>query len=92
MIEHAVVTTIAAHKLMHVGADIQEHTSHSWWHFFVTKSPTAQKLFSALFIPLLVSLITLFLLTIWNCYVTYRMKKPTCVILPYSYAFQPKQS
>ena len=92
LIEHSVVTTIATNKLMDVGVDVPKYTSHSWWNFFFTKSPTAQKVFPALLNPLLVSLITLFLLTIWNCYVTYRMKTPTCVILPYSYAFQPKQS
>ena len=77
---------------MDVGVDVQKRTSHSWWVFFFTNSPTAQRFFSALLNPLHISMITLFLLTIWNCYVTYRMKTPTCVILPYSYAFQPKQS
>ena len=90
--ERSVVTTIFANKLMDVGVDVPKYTSHSWWNVFFTKSPTAQKVFPALLNPLFVSLITLFLLTIWNCYVTYRMKTPTCVILPYSYAFQPKQS
>ena len=66
LIEHFVVTTVTANNLMDVGVDVQKRTSHSWWVFFFTKSPTAQKLFSALFIPLLVSLITLFLWTIWN--------------------------
>ena len=36
------------------------------------------------------SLVTLFLLTICNCYLTYRTKKTACIILPYSYALQPK--
>ena len=84
LIEHFVVTTIAANKLMDVEVDIQKHTSHSWWDFFFTKSPTAQKLFSALHNSFLVSLITLFLLTIWNCYLTYRIKKTAHFILPYS--------
>ena len=90
--EYSVVITIATNKLMDGEVDIPKYTSHSWWNFFYTKSPTAQKVFPALLNPILVSLITLFLLTIWNCYVTYRKKKPTCVIMPYSYALQPKQS
>ena len=74
LIEHFVVTTIAANKLMDVEVDIQKHTSHSWWDFFFTKSPTAQKWFSALFNALLLSLINLFLLIIWNCYLTHTIK------------------
>ena len=76
---------------MDVGVDVQKHTSYSWWVFFFTKSPTAQRFFSALLNPLHISLITLFLLTIWNCYLTYRIKETVHVTLPYSYALQPKQ-
>ena len=79
LIEHSVLTIIAISKLMGVGIDAQKHTSHSWWNFFFTKSSTAEKLFSALFNPLLVSLITLFLLTLWNCYLTYRIKETSHV-------------
>ena len=84
LIEHSVVTIIAANKLMDVEVDVQKHTSHSWWDFFFTKCPTAQKLFSALHNSF-ISLIALFLLTIWNCYLTYRIKKTAHFILPYSY-------
>ena len=79
LIEHSVLTIIAISKLMGVGIDAQKHTSHSWWNFFYTKSPTAQKVFPALLNPILVSLITLFLLTLWNCYLTYRIKETSHV-------------
>lgn len=91
LIEHFVVTTVTANNLMDVGVDAQKRTSHSWWVFFFTKSPTAQRFFSALLNPLHISLITLFLLTIWNCYLTYRIKQTVHVTLPYSYALQSEQ-
>ena len=90
LIGHSIVTTIAANKIMEVRADVWKHTSHLCWNFFFTKSSTVQNLFSATFNPLLVSLVTLFLLTICNCYLTYRIKKIAHIILPYSYALQPK--
>ena len=37
-------------------------------------------------------LVFLFLLTVWNCYLTYRINKTVHVILPYSYALKYKQS
>ena len=77
---------------MDIEVNVQKYTSHSWWDFFHTMSPTTQKEFSALFNPLLVSLIILCLLTIWNCYVTCRISMTAWVILPYSYALQPEQS
>lgn len=77
---------------MDVGVDVQKRTSHSWWVFFFTNSPTAQRFFSALLNPLHISMITLFLLTIWNCYLTYRIHKAVCVLCPYSYALQSKQT
>ena len=40
----------------------------------------------------IVSLITLFLLTIWNCYLIYRIHKTACVLCAYSYALQSKQT
>ena len=70
--EHAVVPTIAANKLMALGVDVQKH---SWRDVFFAKSPTAQKWFSALFNALLLSLNNLFLLIIWNCYLTHTIKK-----------------
>ena len=73
LLEHSTVTTIAANKLMDVGINVQKHNSHSWWDFFFTQSPKARKLFSTLFNPLLISLILLLLLTIWNCYLSYRI-------------------
>ena len=59
---------------------------------FSILSPTTQKGFSALFNPLLASLIILWFLTIWNCYLTCRISMTAWVILPYCYAIQPKQS
>lgn len=50
-----------------------------------------KRFFSALLNPLHISLITLFLLTIWNCYLTYRIKQTVHVTLPYSYALQSEQ-
>ena len=91
LIEHFVVPAIAADKFIGIGVSVQKHTSHSWWDFFFTTSLTAQKLFSALFNLLVISLIIL-LLTFWNCYLTYRINKTTHVILPYSSDLQPKQS
>lgn len=79
LIEHSVLTIIAISKLMDVGIDAQKHTSHSWWNFFFTKSSTAQNCFLHYLNPLLVSLITLFLLTLWNCYLTYRIKETSHV-------------
>ena len=61
LIEHFVVTAIAADKLMGIGVNVQKHASHSWWDFFFTTSLTAQKLFSALFNLLVISLIILLL-------------------------------
>ena len=52
-IEHSVVTTIFAKKLMDVGVGVQKYTSHSWWDVFFTKCPTSQKLLAALFNPFL---------------------------------------
>ena len=52
-IEHSVVTTIFANKLMDIGVDVQKYTSHSWWDVFFTKCPTSQKLFAALSNPFL---------------------------------------
>ena len=52
LLEHSVVATIAANKLMDVGVNVQKHTAHSWWDFFFTQSPQAKQLFSALINPL----------------------------------------
>ena len=61
LIEHSAVITIAAKKLIDIGIDVQKHTNHSWWDFFFTTSLTAEKLFSALFNLLVISLIILLL-------------------------------
>ena len=75
LMEHSVVPIIAANKLMDIGVGVQKH---SWRDVFFTKSPTAQNWFSALFNPLLFSLINLFLLIIWDCYLTHTVKKTAC--------------
>ena len=61
LIEHFVVTAIAADEFIGIGVSVQKHTSHSWWDFFFTTSLTAEKLFSALFNLLVISLIILLL-------------------------------
>ena len=61
LIEHSIITAIAADKLIGIGVSVQKHTSHLWWDFFFTTSLTAQKLFSVLFNLLVISLIILLL-------------------------------
>ena len=46
----------------------------------------SQKLLAALFNPFLVSLITLFLLAIWNCYLTYRIEDSSCYFAFFLYS------
>ena len=89
LIEHSVVITIAAKKLIDIGIDVQKHTNHSWWDFFFTKSPTLKKLLPTCLIP---CFLDYFCLTVWICGLTCRVKKTTRAILPYSYAVQTKQS
>lgn len=74
---------------MDVAVNVQKH---SCWDFLYTKSPTAQKLFSALFLPFICLLDHFVSVDIQNCYVAYRIKKAAYVTLPYPYALQPKQS
>lgn len=83
LITYSIVTTV---MLMDIEVNVQKYISNSWWDFLRTMSPSAQKWFSALFNPLLVSLIILCLLTIWNCHLTCRISMTAWVILPYSYA------
>ena len=88
LIEHSAVITIAAKKLIDIGIDVQKHTNHSWWDVFFTKSPTVKKFLPTYVIP---CFFDDFCLTIWICGLTCRVKKTAHVILPYSYAVQPKQ-
>lgn len=90
MIEHSV--TIIADNLMDIGVNVQKHTSYSRWDLLLTTPTTAQERFSALFNPWLISLIILFLLTTWNCYLSCRISKNVHVTLHYSCALQHKQS
>ena len=65
-------------------------------YIFLTHGGTFSLLYSLLlrngFLQFNLLLVSLFLLTLWNCYLTYRISKTAHVILSYFYALQPKQS
>nr|KAG8538852.1 hypothetical protein GDO81_021956 [Engystomops pustulosus] len=70
---HTVTTTIVADKIVKMGSSIQEATSHHWWDIFMGYSPSAERMLNWLIHPVIVIAIIVITLSIWNCYMTYKL-------------------
>ncbi|KAG8589956.1 hypothetical protein GDO81_006582 [Engystomops pustulosus] len=82
--QHVISTTIVAGKIVKMGSSIQEATSHHWWDIFLGYSPSAERMLNWLIHPVLVIAIIVITLSIWNCYMAYKLfTRPRVVMVNY---------
>ncbi|CAN2389996.1 hypothetical protein PRIEUP_LOCUS32, partial [Pristimantis euphronides] len=83
--QHVISTTIVAGKIVKMGSAIADATSHHWYDIFMGYSPSAQKMLNWVIHPLLVVTVVVVVLSIWNCYIAYKVfcRKPKVLMVTY---------
>ncbi|XP_077125206.1 uncharacterized protein LOC143782028 [Ranitomeya variabilis] len=82
---HIITTTIISNKMVKMGSVIANATSHYWYDIFLGYSPSAKKMLDWVIHPLLVVMIIVIILSIWNCYMAYKVfcRRPKVLMVTY---------
>ncbi|XP_066437537.1 uncharacterized protein [Eleutherodactylus coqui] len=82
---HIVSTTVIAGKIVKMGSAIADATSHHWYDIFMGYSSSAQTTLNWLIHPVLVLAIVVILLSLWNCFMAYKVfcRKPKVLMVSY---------
>lgn len=75
LLQHKMVSTSVANKLVHLARKTETDTAHNWWDIFTGWSAKETKLLNWLIHPILIVMCVIIILTMWNCYLTYQMSK-----------------
>ncbi|XP_077149428.1 uncharacterized protein LOC143812530 isoform X2 [Ranitomeya variabilis] len=83
--QHVISTTIVAGKIVKMGSVIADATSHHWYDIFLGYSPSAKKMLDWVIHPLLVVMVIVIILSIWNCYMAYKVfcRRPKVLMVTY---------